>query len=354
MPHTLTTLFKLAPLACACLLVALCPPARAQAGPGASRVDLRQLDDLLWKGHAALERRDDKGALEIFRDAVTRFPDATDAWYGLGVALRRGGGLDESISAFARALKLRGASATVSADLAYALMLAGRRDEAKKESGRAFPDAAKGDDPHYLAALLELNHAYPDAGAPQRALEEAEASLASDADFAPSHLLKSQALVRLSASLPLPEERAAAGRRMEEAAQSLEKFLALSRGAADYAFWQQQLSALRAQGEALRAPDAARAVFFFKEITTRAAVTNKREPLYTEEARHTQTFGSVRVQMILSADGSVQHPLAINCLPNGLTESAVEAARTIQFTPATKDGRTVSQFVTVVYNFNVF
>jgi outer membrane biosynthesis protein TonB len=41
-------------------------------------------------------------------------------------------------------------------------------------------------------------------------------------------------------------------------------------------------------------------------------------------------------------------------LPDGLTEKAMEAARRIQFTPAEKDGRRVSQYATINYNFNIY
>jgi outer membrane biosynthesis protein TonB len=44
----------------------------------------------------------------------------------------------------------------------------------------------------------------------------------------------------------------------------------------------------------------------------------------------------------------------VSRLPDGLTEKAIEAARRISFTPAEKDGRKVSQYVTIEYNFNIY
>lgn len=41
-------------------------------------------------------------------------------------------------------------------------------------------------------------------------------------------------------------------------------------------------------------------------------------------------------------------------LSYGLTESAVEAAKKIKFTPATKDGKRVSMWLQLEYNFNLF
>jgi outer membrane biosynthesis protein TonB len=37
-----------------------------------------------------------------------------------------------------------------------------------------------------------------------------------------------------------------------------------------------------------------------------------------------------------------------------LTEKAIAAARRIQFSPAMKDGRAVSQYIRVEYNFNIY
>jgi outer membrane biosynthesis protein TonB len=37
-----------------------------------------------------------------------------------------------------------------------------------------------------------------------------------------------------------------------------------------------------------------------------------------------------------------------------LTEKAIAAARQIRFQPAQKDGRAVSQWITIEYNFNIY
>jgi tetratricopeptide (TPR) repeat protein len=339
-------------LACACLLACVAP---ARAQPGRLATDIRQMDELLSKGRQALARSDDQGAVEIFRDAVKRFPDYSSPWYWLGVALRRAGNFDESVTSLERSLKLRRPdSTTVRAEMAYTLLLAGQNERAVTEGRRAFGAAAQKAEPHYITGLLYLNHAFPDPDAPARALQEAEAAVAADPNFAQAYLLKTQALVSLPSHPSDANWRDAEARRLAEAAQSLEKFLALAPGAEGFAFWQQQLSALRAQGDEMRAPEASRTIFNAKELTTKAVITRRPEPLYSEEARRTQTFGSLRVRLVLGADGSVQHVLALGGLPNGLTERAVEAARSIQFNPATKDGRPASQFVIVEYNFDIF
>jgi hypothetical protein len=57
--------------------------------------------------------------------------------------------------------------------------------------------------------------------------------------------------------------------------------------------------------------------------------------------------------MLLSFDGHVRHILVMKGLGGGLTETAINAARKIKFRPATKDGRPVSQFIIIEYNFNI-
>jgi TonB family protein len=90
------------------------------------------------------------------------------------------------------------------------------------------------------------------------------------------------------------------------------------------------------------------------EVTRKAVITSKPEPGFTEEARKNNVTGVVRLRAILSAGGSVQGISVVKGLPDGLTERAISAAKQIRFTPAEKDGRTVSQYVTLEYNFNIY
>jgi len=88
------------------------------------------------------------------------------------------------------------------------------------------------------------------------------------------------------------------------------------------------------------------------EVTRKAVLTAKPEPSFTEEASRNGVRGVVRLRAILSASGSVQGISVIKGLPDGLTEKAIAAAKRIRFTPAERDGRKVSQYVTLEYNFN--
>jgi TonB family protein len=90
------------------------------------------------------------------------------------------------------------------------------------------------------------------------------------------------------------------------------------------------------------------------EVTQRARIISKPEPGFTEDARRENVTGLVRLRAILSATGEVRSISVVKGLPGGLTEKAIAAARAIRFQPAQKDGRAVSQWVTLEYNFNIY
>jgi TonB family protein len=90
------------------------------------------------------------------------------------------------------------------------------------------------------------------------------------------------------------------------------------------------------------------------EVNERAIITFKPEPGFTEEARKNNVTGTVRLRAILTASGEVSNISIVKGLPDGLTEKAIAAARQIKFRPAQKDGRAVSQYVVLEYNFNIY
>jgi TonB family protein len=93
--------------------------------------------------------------------------------------------------------------------------------------------------------------------------------------------------------------------------------------------------------------------YALEQVTRKAVILAKPEPLYTDEARRHGTAGMVRLRVLLNAAGEVTRIEPLTYLPDGLTESAVEAARRIEFIPAQQDGQPVSQAVTIDYRFDI-
>jgi len=95
-------------------------------------------------------------------------------------------------------------------------------------------------------------------------------------------------------------------------------------------------------------------VYRVPEVTQRAKVLSKPEPQYTELARKNQVTGSVLLSAIFTESGEVASIRALKTLPDGLTEKAIAAARLIRFVPAMRNGHSVSVYMQLEYNFNLY
>ena len=91
-----------------------------------------------------------------------------------------------------------------------------------------------------------------------------------------------------------------------------------------------------------------------REVTRKAVLVMKPEPMYTEEARQNAISGTVVLKVVFSSDGNVVNIRTVTGLPYGLTGKAIEAARKVKFVPAAKDGKFVSTFMQLEYNFNLY
>lgn len=105
--------------------------------------------------------------------------------------------------------------------------------------------------------------------------------------------------------------------------------------------------------EKFRPDDISKRIYSPREVTEKARIIFKPEPGYTEEARIKGIYGTVLLKAVFRANGEVDDIKTVTGLSSGLTEKALEAARQITFLPAVKDGRQVSQFVKIKYEFNL-
>ena len=150
----------------------------------------------------------------------------------------------------------------------------------------------------------------------------------------------------------LERRRVEQARRYELALEAIDAYLQLNPGDAE--FWREQAETLRFYSEHVDKRDGVEDIYTPDQLTTKAVILAKPEPQYTEEARRSRTGGRIVLRLVLAADGRVKHILVVRPLPNGLTETAVAAARRIVFEPATKDGRPVSQIVNVEYGYAIY
>ena len=195
-------------------------------------------------------------------------------------------------------------------------------------------------------------------GSYDKALKEADAALSIDRDFPRALLLRSKALAavfkkKYDTSSGL-KNKPKVFSLLKQAAESLDRYLQVEPQAGDAAALRQNLEDLRAHGQLADDPnDSSRTVFRPNEATAKPRILRRPEPAFTQEAREAGTSGRVVLLAVLAADGLVKHPLVIRTVGQGLTESALDAAGLIKFTPAVKDGRPVSTVIQIEYNFNL-
>lgn len=349
------------------LLLPLCAHAQSQSSSAQQAATAASTSDpAVERGIKLFQKGDMKGAAKEFRAAAKRTKNDPVAWLYLGQALLSYGDLKEARKALDTALGLKPDFAQAHASLAYVLFYSNKPVEAEAEANRALasePDLA---DAHYLIGQLRLRE-----GTWLKALAEADAVIARAPQAAAAYSLKTQALLGLyergSSILnderrgvykfdekTIQEARTAQPLRLREAADSFEKYVALSPNSAEAAELREQLEALHFYAESAAATDPARKLYTASEAMTKAVITAKPEPEFTEQARRANISGVVRLRAVLTADGRVTYILVVKGLSHGLTERAVSAARGIKFKPATVDGRAVSQFVTLEYNFNIY
>jgi len=94
--------------------------------------------------------------------------------------------------------------------------------------------------------------------------------------------------------------------------------------------------------------------FVGKEVNRKVRIAMKPEPSYTESARQHMVTGTVVIKCVFSSNGSVNNIRVVSGLPDGLTEKAIAAAKKIKFLPAMKDGKHVSMWIQLEYNFNLY
>lgn len=355
------TLLHSAALAC---LLSFAAVARAQQQPADERE----------RGAALIKAGDYKAAARVLRAAVKKDKADAEAWHMLGASLARADDAKGARKAFETALKLRPDYAPARAGLAYALFLLRKHRDAVREADRALAS-----DPQSSVALYVIGAVRYGESKFEEAAERAEAALRLDPTSPAVARLAAEALINFytDESLryarqhpPRPgadeAERKAAREafardfaplkaRLLETAERMEAILKERADLAEPDVWRELVETLRYYGRPPGQPvDGDAGALSLEQVTTKAVILMKPEPSFTEEARKNNTSGVVRVRAVLGADGRVGRILVLRRLPDGLTQKAVSAARGIKFTPATKDGKPVSQIVILEDNFHIY
>lgn len=293
-----------------------------------------------------------KERLKTIINAVKATPDDADAWYVLGLTLNRdwdgsfhlsdlGKEYEDiylsSYSAFQMTVKLRPTFADAQAELCYEMFLTDNKD-AKSHAEQALQLGTQSYKAHYV--IGEIGFREKDF---YKASSEADEILKLKSNFYHALLLKSQAQYNFG--------------NIRAAIENIERFLDVAPKDEDAEGWREHLATLKLQlNKSNKNGAEANQVIIYtrKDVTQKAVVLSKTDPGFTESARRAGVQGTVRLRIVLGADGIVRDVLIQQSLSHGLTARAVRAAHKIKFTPATKDGRNVSQVITLEYSFNYY
>lgn len=329
-------------------------------------------DEELERARRMLAQGEAAAAAASLKSLAERRKTDADAWYYLGFALTRANKPKDARKAFESVLKLRPDSAQARGGLAYALLLLDKPRDAAREAALALASDAQQAEAHYVVAALHFREnrfteAVAEAWAAQRANPEFSAAVRLTADALLSayyeEVARQARLYPISPGADKEEIRLMSEKRepalapfkegMRDLAGRLEALAAARPNAPEAAALREQAETLRISGRrpGERAPGN---IYPISEVTRKALITYKPEPGFTAKARSNNVSGVVRLRAVLDSDGTVRNIVAIKRLPDGLTEKSIEAARKIKFTPATIDGRPVSQIVILEYNFNVY
>ena len=318
------------------------------------------------QGVEMYKRGETKRAIEALRVAVKQNKEDADAWHYLGLALNRDGKAKDARKAFQKSVELRPKFAPAHVGLAYTLLIANKSREAEQEARHALALDSRSAESHYIIGVAQLR----DGNLPS-ALGQARTALNINPAFAAALLLKSQALFNLyvkeyeavnvkypGTAPPNIAERKAAREALKpnlvEAADSMDKLLKLNPNAPEAATWREQLETFRIYAKPAAESNDDTLPVLSSEVTTKAVLSSKPEPSYTEAAREACVDGVVKLRLVLASDGTVKHILPLKSLSHGLTEKAIAAARKIKFVPATKNGRPASQWAVIEYSFNCY
>jgi tetratricopeptide (TPR) repeat protein len=339
----------------------------------------QNVSDEAARGLSLYQSGDLQGALKVLRERVKISAGDSDAWHYLGLASIKAGDFKGAREAFGMAVKLRPDFLAARTGFAYSFLLAGLLKEALREAERILEQNRQSDEAHYIISAVSLKQ-----GNYLKALKEADAALELQPNFQAALNLKKQALFyvftravipgllgseeRMKASLMgmqnfagfccfdlsaphLQEPRARQSKSFDEAAAIYEEAIKRTPNLPEVAAWRGELETLRFwkdyfdpyKGSAkVKVTDS-------QDLKTPPRILSKPDPQYTEEEVKWAESKKVVLMTVLDDNGKVMHTIVLRPLSYDVTVKAFEAAKKIQFEPATKDGKPVSVVSLVEY-----
>lgn len=303
-----------------------------------------------------------KEAVAALEKASRQAKNDAEVWNALGLAYTKDENVKKAIKSFEKAVEISPQSAVYQTNLAYAYLLNNKFDKTQSAATKAIELDPKNATAYYLRGSASIWE-----GKPDEAIADAEKAIGYNADYALAYVLKSDALL------------ANFGRRVGGGAKPIDE-IDLLRQASDVLEFCLKNCRNNAQTEIQQKRLEPLKIFYNYFSKNRDAVINqtpvgevsqtptppvapdpnftplkilKKSPAsYTNFARENGINGTVRIVVLFSETGRVTHTLIVKSLGGGLDENAANAARSIKFEPARKNGKPISQIKILEYSFN--
>ena len=301
----------------------------------------------LEAGIKLVEQHRDFEAVKILKKATSTNKTDSEAWFYLGVAYVGLLDIKEATKSFETAIELAPQFADAHLALSDAYLRQSRLQLAANEAERALSLRPNNPYAHFTHAFTNFRR-----GSFEDAVTDADLAIKQKSDFAEAYLLKAQALLGRypgPASTQDEEAKVRNEARYRSAAEPLKVYVGLVRDSENSRIWRDAIDVLSQFSYSDR-NDARTG----RQVDTKARLISKPEPMYTEQARQYQVEGTVILRVVFASDANVKNIHIAQALPAGLTEQAVKAARRIQFIPATLDGKPVSMWMQLEYNFYLY
>lgn len=297
------------------------------------------------------EKKYEKAAA-LLRRAVKRDEMKTDAriWNLLGLSYLQISKTKDAQEALENAVKFDPNSAVYRTNLAYVYLNANNYDGALVESAEAIRLDADNAKAYFFRALSFFQ---------KNRLDKAEADVEKAILLAPdssdAYLLKSKLMLFKFAESPA--ESTGYAKRAELLKQALDALEACPGTC--------EISAGGSLKENLQELEIFYKYFSEKSISpdrfsqndpnfTDVKILSKPRVGYTDLARTNGTQGLIKLAVMFDASGKIEHILVLKGLPHGLSEKAIEAARKIEFEPASENSNPVSTVKIIQYGFTIY
>ncbi|MEZ5424813.1 MAG: tetratricopeptide repeat protein [Pyrinomonadaceae bacterium] len=303
------------------------------------------------KGISLYQQGKDQEAINHLSVIAKTNKNDSEALNYLGLAYLNLSRFKDARKTLQKAVKAAPQNATIRANLAYAYLLSGKTNSCQREIERVLDI-----DPNNATAFYIRGISYLWERKYDETISDADKAIELDKDFADAYILKTDGLMHRF------------GRKWSETGQPLESASLIEEAVAVLKNCQGDCL-LGRNGEKIRERSEGLGAFmdYFRSLENagdESAGTSPEEtpikflkkfpPSYTDSARQANEQGDVILAILFGADAQIKYIIVLEGLRYGLTEKSIEAARRIQFEPATRDGKPVSVVKRVQFTFTIY